>query len=110
MRISTASPLPAKNELIEILNQKFARRYSLQIFGMGDTRSIMVRKSPMVGVQITERDHEFDIQATPPSVGMAYFLSVLEMTGLAFAFTMPLRSEWKEFEKEIGSFLKKEYG
>lgn len=110
MRIPTSKSLPGQSALIDILNQEFSGRYSSQTFGLGEDRSIMVRKSPFVGVQITQRNHELDIQATPPSVGMAYFLSVLEMTGLGLTFVIPLRSEWKAFEREIGTFLKKEYG
>ncbi len=108
MRIPVLKPIPTRNELVDLLNREFTGRFTSKLFGLNN--SVMVRKSPWTGVQITEGNAAFDLQVTTPTIGMGYMLAILEMTGLAFAFVMPLRSEGQEMEREIADLLKKEYG
>ena len=114
MRIITSKTPPSTTELAEILNREFSKHYSYKLFGLWE-KSIIVGKSTLVGAQISIGDNEFTIQATAPSIA-GNILSVLGFAELGllllplfFGEGLPLSSQWRELEREIGLFLKHKY-
>jgi hypothetical protein len=114
MRISLSTPPPPASELAEILRQEFSDRYSYQLFGLGAAKSIIVGKTTWIGAQISVRENEISIQGIPPSVlaGLLSFLGLTEL-GAGLVFFMGkfwnIPTQWRQFEKEIGLFLKHKY-
>lgn len=114
MNVQLATTPPATKELAAILKRELSDRYAYQLFGLGNSKSIIVRKSTFVGAQISISEKEITIQGMPPSIP-AYFLSFLGLTEFAFIPLIflgqlwSLPSQWKMLEKEIGAFLKRKY-
>jgi hypothetical protein len=114
MQIVTSKTLPSIPELVEVLKQEFSNDYSYKLFGVGQ-KSIMVGKSALVGAQISIRENEMVIQATPPSIigGIVAALGGTELgvflLPIFFRKGMLLPSQRSEVEKEIGIFLKQKY-
>jgi hypothetical protein len=114
MQITTTKPLPSMAELVEILKREFSSHYSYKLFGLG-RKSMIIGKSILIGAQISIRDNQITIQATPPSV-VGGILSVFASTELAvfvlplfFLQGLPLFSQKSEFEKEIATYLNHKY-
>lgn len=115
MKISIASH-PPTDELVQVLNDKFNPRYSFELFGLGENKTIMARKSTLVGLQISNRDKEMYFQRTAPTIAGSAF-SFMMLTELAIVFIIPLliifkgftKDPYKEMAKEIGFFLKEKY-
>jgi hypothetical protein len=114
MRIHLSKPLPPASELAEVLRQEFSDRYAYQLFGLGNAKTIIVGKTTWIGAQISVRENEISIQGTPPSV-LAGLLSFLGLTELGVCLVLfmgkfwNIPSQWRQFEKEIGLFLKQKY-
>lgn len=100
MTISTTKPIPSNLQLQGILKQGFSGGYTYKIFGVGNYNSILVGKSPFVGVQISTIDNEFVIQGTPPTLAGGILSFLLSMIGMGY-----FPSELRTLEKEVGSFL-----
>ncbi|MEQ8713046.1 MAG: hypothetical protein RIC80_08505 [Cyclobacteriaceae bacterium] len=101
MIISASKPLPGTSELYALLKEKFPGRQIHLIQGLGNTESILVRKSSLVGVQITSSDNQIRVDGSFPSI----FTSLLATIALCGGFWVPLYFSWIRFEKEISSFL-----
>jgi len=114
MRIKLSKQLPATDELMNILKREFSNRYSFKMFGLGK-QSILVGKSSLIGAQVSIRQNEVSIDASPPS----FFGSVLQLIGitelavflLPFLFVEGLSSpsKYRVLEKDIGTFLVHKY-
>lgn len=105
MIISTSKKIPIPQELSQVLKEEFSDRYSYTIFGLGSEKSVIVRKSTLVGVQITPRKNETMVDGTFPSVATAFFSTLICGGG----YWTPLYYSWLDFEKEISLFLKRKY-
>ncbi|GAB3236196.1 hypothetical protein J0A67_21970 [Algoriphagus aestuariicola] len=96
--IVQASELLKYNEVLAVLKSKFSD-YGVYEFDSKPQRSIIVRKSATVGVQITVRDTEIMIDACCPNIfvsGLIGFMSTI------FPF-------YHNFEMKIRDFLRKTY-
>ncbi len=96
--IVQGTPLPTFNELIEVLKRQFSN-HSVYTFDSKPQKSIIVRKSALVGVQITVRDNEIIIDACCPNI----FISAL--IGLVSTVFPP----YHHFEMKVTDFLKNKY-
>ena len=107
MRILISKTLPPAKELAETLKREFCSDYAYQLFGPTVEKDVIVRKSALVGVRISKRDHEITISGTYPSLVASVF-SILSfyLLGLGDPF---LSLSWTRFEKEIGTFLNQKY-
>lgn len=114
MQIIASKTLPSAQELVEVLKHELSSHYSYKLFGLGK-KSIIVGKSSLIGAQISIREKEITIQATPPTVigGMLASISSTELAvfllPLFFGKSVLLPSQRSEIEKEIGLFLKQKY-
>jgi hypothetical protein len=104
MTISTTKPIPSNLQLQDILKLDFSDGYTYKSFGLGDKNSILVGKSPFVGVQISKTDKEFMIQGAPPTLAGGILSFLLSMIGMGY-----FQSELKNLEKEVGSFLARKF-
>jgi hypothetical protein len=110
MKVSVSKTAPSGKELAEILNREFSNRYSYELFGLGDEKSVIVQKSAFVGVQISKRQNEFDILITPPSITSGYLLvGVSFVPGLDLVLGWALRPQFLKLEREIAGFLNQRY-
>jgi len=89
---------PNSNELIDILREQFPK-YSVYNFDSTYDRSVIVRKSSTVGVQITVHGNEVNVDACCPNI----FISAL--IGLLSTILPP----YQKFEMKIADFLQKRY-
>ncbi len=96
--IVQAKQLPEFNELLLTLKSNF-ENYSVYTFASRPTKSIIVRKSASVGVQITVHDNQIRIDACCPNI----FISAL--VGFISAVLPP----FIHFEMKISDFLKNKY-
>lgn len=90
--------LPTFDELIEVLKSQFSSQ-AVYTFDSKPQKSIIVRKSALVGAQITIRDNEMIVDACCPNI----FISAL--IGLISTIFPP----YHEFEMKVTDFLKKAY-
>ena len=107
MRILVPQTLPPAKELAETLKQEFCSDYAYQLFGPTAEKDVIVRKSTLVGVRISKKDHEITISGTYPSL-KASILSILSFYFLGLGNPL-LSLSWKRFEREIGTFLNQKY-
>jgi len=107
MIISTSIETPRPRELSQVLREEFSNRYSYKIFGFGSEKSIIVKKSTMVGVQITPRGDEIAVDHIVPSATGSFFALILGVVGLPNI--PPLVESWRSLERETGAFLRRKY-
>ncbi len=113
MRIALSKELPTIKELAEVLKSRFSEHYTVKTFGL-DNNSILIRKSRLVGAELSVHGNEVSLSSSPPSV-MGGLLMTLGMTELAiflfpFFFNQVSSGNYRELEKEIGTFLTLEFG
>ncbi|MEQ9301232.1 MAG: hypothetical protein RIF33_21830 [Cyclobacteriaceae bacterium] len=107
MIISTSKHLPKLSDLYRILKAEFpAKRVRLQQ-GLGSTKTIVVRKSSFVGVQITAQNDQLRVDGTFPSI----FTSIIATVALwSTGFSSPFDRSRMKFEREVSSLLSKKFG
>lgn len=104
---------PSNGELLEMLQKEFPSSYTFKLFGLGK-KTIMMRKSTFLGVQITIRENQISVIASPPSFWAGIF-SGLAMTELG-VLILPIAllsgvspRKFRKLEKEVGLFVKERY-
>lgn len=103
MIVQATCESPNLNNLIQELKNEFSDRYTFKIFGLGSQKSILVRKSAWVGVQITVYGNEIIIDGSFPNIISSSLMTLLSLSTIA-----PV-SKWHELEKKITVFLKRKY-
>ncbi len=111
MKILNLKKAPSAKQLAETLKQEFSGEYSYRLFGLGSERSVIVRKSTFVGVQVSKSGNEVSVQRLlMPSLSSSIFsiIDILWTGGLLLdgVFGSPVRN----LEKEVALFIKKKYG
>jgi hypothetical protein len=107
--MTTTKPLPEGSKLIEILKTEFSARYAYKLFGLDGQKSILVGESAFVGAQITWKENEVTIQASPPSVFPGNFLFFFSVIGIDVILGVLFSSKLKKIEKEVATFLKSKF-
>lgn len=107
MKLLTSKMPPSTNELVEILKREFSDRYTYEMFGLGNEKSILVKKSFFVGAQISKRENEFMIDGIHPSISSSLIALLLQVLGSLYILFSP--SPYRKLEKEIGVFLKQKF-
>ncbi len=116
MKISITGSLPPPAELVGVLNDAFGPRYTFSTFGLGKEKSVMARKSALVGLQLSVVEKQIDFQPTTPTIAGSIF-GFMMLTELAALLIVPLliiskgftKNPYKEMASEIGLFLKAKY-
>ena len=100
--------------MAEVLNQEFSDRCSYKLFGVGTEKSLIIRKSPFVGAQISNSENGITIEGFHPSVAASllsnlfgFFLGVAAPA--EYIWSSLFSSPWGKFEKEVGLFLRNKY-
>ncbi|PZX52494.1 hypothetical protein [Algoriphagus chordae] len=86
------------NELIQTLKSQFPG-YTVYSFDSIPQKSIIVRKSFMIGVQLSIGENKIMVEACAPNI----FISAL------LGFLSAILPPYTNFETEISEFLKKKY-
>lgn len=107
MKIKTIKALPSSKELMEILQKEYSEKYSFKLFGIGDEKSIIVRKSFFIGAQISKNENEITIDGIPPSALSSLVAILLQQLANLFILFNP--SRYKKVEKELSVFLYNKY-
>ena len=109
MKVFTLNRSPSTRELAETLNRELSDQYACKLFGPNCDKSIIVSKSPFVGVQISKQGNEITVQGVPPT-GLTVLFSALDtlFTG-GLLMGLPFKSEREKFENEISTFLWRRY-
>jgi hypothetical protein len=110
MRLTATKPLPDNNELIETFKREFSSDYSYELFGLDGQKTILIGKSPFIGAQVSMRQNEITIQATPPSVVTGNFLFFFSLVGIDVVLGVLFGTKLKRIEKEVTDFLKSKFG
>lgn len=108
MKIRTVSRTPKSKEIADLLNAKLSKG-SARLFGMNCYKTVMVKKSPFVGVQITRRNQELIIEGSLPSVFASILSSLLMIEGFMYLFEIIFHNEWKNLETEVAAVLANQY-
>lgn len=108
MKIVSSHTVPSTNELFRILNSKVSG-YSARLFGLGADKTILVKKSAFVGVQITRREDEIIIEGSLPSIPVSILSSILMFGGIFYLLESLFQSQLRKLENEIGSVLKEKF-
>lgn len=91
-----------KDDLIQSLKSQFPK-YSVYKFDTKFQKSIVVRKSAIVGAQITIHENEIMVDACYPNLFISSLMSLFTASTI-FPF-----NSWRDFEKQITDFLKLTY-
>ncbi|WP_422359844.1 hypothetical protein [Reichenbachiella sp.] len=108
MKIRTNTPAPKSKEIARLLNSKLPKG-SAKLFGFNCYKTILVRTSPFVGVQITRRNHELVIEGSLPSVSASILSSFLMLEGFLYLFEIIFHNQWKNLETEVATLLLNQY-
>ncbi len=103
MIVQATRELPNLNDLLQELKSEFPGQYTSKIFGLGSQKSILVRKSAWVGVQITIHGNKIYIDGSFPNIILSSFMTLLSQSTIA-----PV-GKWEKLEKKITDFLKRKY-
>jgi hypothetical protein len=98
---------PSPQQLVEKLKSDFSSSYRYTVFGSGNKETVIVAKSSFVGVQISNYEHEFRIQAITPMFALALIPMMIQWSIDIFQVFSP--SAYIQFEKQVGNFLQKSY-
>jgi hypothetical protein len=109
MRIIPRKPLPDNLQLIELFKNEFSGNYSYELFGLNGQKTILIGKSAFVGAQISVKEKEITIQATPPSVLTGNFLFFFSMIGVDTILGLLFRSQLRKIEMDVAGFLKSKF-
>lgn len=107
MIISTSKHLPKLSDFYQLLKGEFPTKRVQLVQGLGSTKTIVVRKSSFVGVQITAQDDQLRVDGTFPSI----FTSIIATVALwSTGFSSPFDRSRMRFEREVSSLLSKKFG
>lgn len=106
MKISSSHTSPSTKELFRILSTEVSG-YSARFFGLGTEKTILVKKSAFVGVQITRRENEIIVEGSLPSLPACALSGIFMLDGIFYLFEFLFYTQWKSLEEEIGIVLKK---
>ena len=107
MRISTSNNSPTIGDLMSHLRNKFSDSYSFHLSGIGKEKTIIARKSTLVGAQISTGENEIRIDTIFPSMPFRIIRNLLfygcgDVGMIMYVFP----SRWIKVQNELGSFIK----
>lgn len=108
MKIRTKHPLPSTKALKAYLDTKLSNR-SARLFGLGSDKTLLVKKSAFIGVQITRRDHELVIEGSLPSISSSILSGFLMLEGIFYLFEFIFQKQWKKMELEVAQAISEQY-
>ncbi|HEV7380208.1 MAG TPA: hypothetical protein VGN64_10465 [Dyadobacter sp.] len=104
MKVITIGQDPSNEEIARTLRQEFSSDYSYSFFGLGDSKSVIVRKSELVGAQISKSGNQITVHAYAPGI-LIGLLDVLYSGIISKASSSSL----KKLESDLVIFLINKY-
>ena len=109
MKILTSKKALSTKELAGVLKRGLPKKYSYELFGLDSEQSIIVRKSPFVGAQISHKGNELTIQGIAPSkASWPFILIAMLMSGIPHIANFLFGSKWVKLESELAIYLNHE--
>lgn len=103
-------PRPGKERLLRDLQAKLGQEWRVRFFGFGKFKTIIASRSPLHAIQISySGKHESKVEGTYASAWSALMAVLDGYFGTGTSSYNSQRSDWKEMEADIVSFLKKRY-
>lgn len=82
----------------------------ITLLGLEPRGSVVVKKSTLIGVQLTPIGSELVFDRVFTSLGSTFFTFIIGIMGILHIPGSPtLVDSWRRLEKEMGVFLKKKY-
>ena len=106
MKVFTIAQDPSTEEIARTLEQDFSSKYSYSFFGVGKSKTVIVRKSEFVGAQISKSGNQITVHAQSPNLLLSFldpFLTGMNVIGSIF--NTPL----KKLEADLVTFLANKY-
>ncbi len=107
MNIQTSKKLPTAKRLAEILKKEFSNQYEYEEFGLSEGKSLIVRKSFLVGAQISINKNELIVDSVPPSVTASFIATI--MNTFANLFIVFAILPYRKLERDLARFLNNKY-
>lgn len=104
MKVFKIEQDPSAEEIVLALRQEFSSKYSYSFFGVGENKTIIVKRSELIGAQISKSGDRITVHAMPPNLLLSSLDAVL--TGLVSAVSY---SALIKLEKDLVVFLKGKY-
>jgi hypothetical protein len=104
MKVITIEQNPSTEEIARTLEQEFSPKYSCSFFGLGNSKSVIVRKSEFVGAQISKSGNQITVHAQSPNIILSSLDALL--SGIISAASY---SSLKKLEADLVVFLKNRY-
>jgi hypothetical protein len=105
MKVFTIEQDPSIEEIARILEQEFTSKHTYSIFGVGKSKSVIVRKSDFIGAQISKSGNQLTVHAQSPNLLLRFLDPLIGMNVLGAVFNSPL----KKLEADLVTFLKNKY-
>lgn len=116
MKVNASIIIPPTDELTDILKHEFSDHYSYKSFGVGSNKSIIIHKSPLIGVEIFVHKNEIFIEGAPPTLEGTFFATALQfisglgMSVMQIASLFYTSSPWRKLEEEVGTYIQYKFG
>ncbi|MCF0052398.1 hypothetical protein LXM25_20180 [Dyadobacter sp. LJ53] len=105
MRVFQVEQNPSSEEIARSLEQGFSSKYSYSFFGLGENKTVIVRKSEFVGAQISRSGNQITVHAQSPSVLLSFLDPLIGVNLMGSLFQSPL----KKLEADLVAFLRNKY-
>ena len=108
MNISKVNQYPSKEEIIEKINATWPG-VSARLFGLGRDKTILVKKSAFVGLQLTRKKNGYEIEGTIPSYFSFLVSGILHLDSIFYLLEFLFFPSWKNLKSDMRNFLNQEY-
>lgn len=105
MKVFTIQKHPSAEEIAAALQTEFSSKYEYNLFGIGDSKSVILKKSGLVGAQISRSGNTITVHAMLPNLLLSSLDALL--SGLV---SFGSQASFANLEKNLVSFLKIKYG
>ena len=105
MKVFKIEQDPSSEEIAQTLEQEFSSKYSYSFFGVGENKTVIVRKSEFIGAQISKSGNQITVHAQSPNVLLSFLDPLIGINIVRSVFN----SSFKNLEADLVMFLKGKY-
>lgn len=108
MKNTANNSIPSNKELIQKINNSMPG-VSARLFGLGGSKTILVKKSTFVGLQLTRKNKGFEIECSLPSYLSLVVSGILQLDGIFYLLEFLFFSGSKKLKSDMRNFLHQQY-
>jgi len=105
MKVFTIAQDPSTEEIAQTLEHDFSSGYYYSFFGVGKSKSVIIRQSEFVGAQISKSGNQITVHAQSPNLLLSFLDTLTGINVIGSVFNSPL----KKLEADLVMFLKNKY-